>query len=63
VFETYVEPLLVPSLKLRQVKVMDSLSSHKVFRLELAEETNRQLHLLSPYSRALNPTVESFAGF
>jgi transposase len=62
VFETYLERVLVPSLKPGQVVVMDNLSSHKGGRVrELIEGQGCQLLYLPPYSPDLNPIEEAFA--
>jgi len=62
VFETYLEGVLVPSLRAGQVVVMDNLSSHKGGRVkELIEERGCKLVYLPPYSPDLNPIEEAFA--
>ena len=62
VFETYLEELLVPSLKAGQVVVMDNLSSHRGKRVrELIEGKDCELLYLPPYSPDLNPIEEAFA--
>jgi transposase len=62
VFETYLEELLVPSLKAGQVVVMDNLSSHRGKRVrELIEGKGCELLYLPPYSPDLNPIEEAFA--
>src|SRR3712207_209850 len=62
VFETYVEKVLVPSLKEGQVVVMDNLSAHKAERIrELIEEWGCELLYLPPYSPDLNPIEEAFS--
>jgi transposase len=62
VFETYLEKVLVPSLKAGQVVVMDNLSSHKGSRVrELIEGRGCELLYLPPYSPDLNPIEEAFA--
>ena len=62
VFETYLEELLVPSLKAGQVVVMDNLSSHRGKRVrELVEGKDCELLYLPPYSPDLNPIEEAFA--
>ena len=64
VFETYLEEVLVPSLKAGQVVVMDNLSSHKGSRVrELIEGRGCELLYLPPYSPDLNPIEEAFAKF
>ena len=62
VFETYLERLLVPSLRPGQVVVMDNLSSHKGERVrEIIEGKGCELLYLPPYSPDLNPIEEAFA--
>ncbi len=62
VFETYLERLLLPSLKRGQVVVMDNLSAHKGPRVrQLIEERGCELLYLPPYSPDLNPIEEAFA--
>jgi transposase len=59
VFETYVEKVLVPSLRAGQIVVMDNLSAHKPKRVrQLIEERGCELIYLPPYSPDLNPTIE-----
>jgi transposase len=62
VFETYIELVLAPELKLGQIVVMDNLSSHKGSRVrELIEGRGCELLYLPPYSPDLNPIEEAFA--
>ena len=62
VFETYLEGVLVASLRPGQVVVMDNLSSHKGGRVrELIEERGCKLLYLPPYSPDFNPIEEAFA--
>jgi transposase len=62
VFETYVERVLAPSLRVGQVVVMDNLSAHKGDRLrELIEARGCELLYLPPYSPDLNPIEEAFS--
>jgi transposase len=62
VFEAYLERVLAPSLKPRQMVVMDNLSSHKGSRVrELIEGRGCELIYLPPYSPDLNPIEEAFA--
>jgi transposase len=62
VFETYLEHLLAPSLRLGQVVMMDNLSSHKGGRVrERIEGRGCQLLYLPPCSPDLNPIEEAFA--
>ena len=53
VFEVYIQKVLVPSLRRRQVVVMDNLSAHKGGRVrELVESAGCELlSLPPPYSR------------
>ena len=62
VFETYIERVLVPSLREGQVVVMDNLSAHKGSRVrDLIEQRGCQLIYLPPYSPDFNPIEEAFA--
>ena len=62
VFETYVEKVLLPSLRRGQVVVMDNLSTHKGARIrELIERVGCELLYLPPYSPDLNPIEEAFS--
>ena len=62
VFETYVEKVLLPSLRRGQVVVMDNLSAHKGARIrELIERVGCELLYLPPYSPDLNPIEEAFS--
>jgi transposase len=62
VFETYLEGVLVASLRPGQVVVMDNLSSHKGGRVrKLIEERGCKLLYLTPYSPDFNPIEEAFA--
>ncbi len=63
VFETYVERMLAPSLRYRQLVVMDNLAAHKGQRIkELIEERGCELVYLLPYSSPdLNPIEEAFS--
>jgi transposase len=62
VFETYVERVLLPSLKGGQVVVMDNLTAHKGDRVEeLIKERGCTLLFLPPYSPDLNPIEEAFS--
>jgi transposase len=62
VFETYVERVLVPSLRRGQVVVMDNLSAHKGERIrELIEGRGCELLYLPSYSPDLNPIEEAFS--
>jgi transposase len=62
VFETYLEKVLVPSLRRGQVVVMDNLSAHKGERVrELVESVGCELLYLPPYSPDFNPIEEAFS--
>jgi transposase len=63
VFETYLEGVLVASLRPGQVVVMDNLSSHKGGSSQRAhvEERGCKLLYLPPYSPDFNPIEEAFA--
>jgi transposase len=62
VFETYVEKVLVPTLRAGQVVVMDNLGAHKPKRVkELIEERGCELLYLPAYSPDLNPIEEAFS--
>ena len=62
VFEAYLERVLAPSLRPRQVVVMDNLSSHKGSRVrELVEARGCELMYLPAYSPDLNPIEEAFS--
>jgi transposase len=62
VFETYVEKVLLPSLKEGQIVVMDNLSAHRPKRIgELIEHKGCELLYLPSYSPDYNPIEEAFA--
>jgi len=62
VFETYIEIVLVPSLRQGQVVVMDNLCAHKGERVkELVESAGCKLLYLPPYSPDLSPIEEAFS--
>jgi transposase len=62
VFEAYVERVLAPTLRTRQVVVMDNLSAHKSKKVgELVEARGCELRYLPPYSPDFNPIEEAFA--
>ncbi len=62
VFETYVEKVLVPSLRAGQIVVMDNLSARKPKRIrELIEQQGCELLYLPAYSPDYNPIEEAFA--
>ena len=62
VFQTYVEDVLLPTLRRGQVMVMDNLSSHKGERVrELIEAKGCELVYLPPYSPDFNPIEGAFS--
>ena len=62
VFEAYVQRALAPTLRPRQVVVMDNLGTHKGERVQkLIEERGCELLFLPPYSPDLNPIEEAFS--
>lgn len=62
VFETYLEDVLLPTLKSGQVVVMDNLSAHKGERVrELIEAKGCELVYLPPYSPDFNPIEQAFS--
>jgi len=62
VFETYVEKVLVPSLRAGQIVVMDNLGAHRPERIrELIEQRGCELLYLPAYSPDYNPIEEAFA--
>jgi transposase len=62
VFETYLEEVLLPTLKEGQVVVMDNLSAHKGQRVrELIEGKGCELVYLPPYSPDFNPIEQAFS--
>jgi transposase len=62
VFETYIEKVLLPSLRHGQVVVMDNLSAHKGERIrELLESAGCELLYLPPYSPDFSPIEEAFS--
>jgi transposase len=62
VFETYVEKVLVPSLRAGQMVVMDNLSAHRPKRIrQLIEGHGCELVYLPTYSPDYNPIEEAFA--
>jgi transposase len=61
-FLTYVEKILVPSLKPGDIVVMDNLAAHKVDGVRaLIEAVGARLVYLPPYSPDLNPIEMIFA--
>jgi transposase len=62
VFETYIEKVLLPSLRHEQVVVMDNLSAHKGERIrELLESAGCELLYLPAYSPDFSPIEEAFS--
>jgi transposase len=62
VLQTYLEDVLLPTLKRGQVVVMDNLSAHKGERVrELIEQKGCELIYLPPYSPDFNPIVGAFS--
>jgi transposase len=62
VFESYIEKVLLPSLRHGQVVVMDNLSAHKGERVrELVESADCELLYLPPYSPDFSPIEEAFS--
>ena len=62
VFETYVEKVLMPSLRAGQIVVMDNLGAHRPRRIrELIEQQGCELLYLPAYSPDYNPIEEAFA--
>ena len=61
-FETYVEQVLVPSLRAGEVVILDNLSSHKGDRVrKLIEGVGCSLLYLPPYSPDFSPIEEAFS--
>jgi transposase len=61
-FETYIERVLLRSLRPSNVVIMDNLSSHKSQRVrDLIEATGASLLYLPPYSPDFNPIENAFA--
>jgi transposase len=61
-FEAYVESFLAPTLKERQIVVMDKLSAHRGEKVrKLIEARGAQLWFLPSYSPDLNPIEEAFS--
>ena len=62
VFETYLERVLVPSLKPGRIIVLDNLSAHKGGRVkEIVEARGCELVYLPPYSPDFNPIEQAFS--
>jgi len=61
-FETCVERVLAPDLRVGQVVMMDNLSAHKSERVrELIEARGCEVLYLPPYSPDYNPIEEAFS--
>ena len=61
-FLTYVEQVLVPTLKRGMIVVMDNLPAHKLPGVRAAiQATGARLLLLPPYSPDFNPIENAFA--
>lgn len=61
-FEAYVERFLAPTLKERQIVVMDKLGAHRGEKVrELIEARGAHLWFLPSYSPDLNPIEEAFS--
>jgi transposase len=61
-FRTYVEKVLVPTLKLGDIVIMDNLGSHKGKAVrQLIRSAGAKLFLLPKYSPDLNPIEQVFA--
>lgn len=61
-FRLYVETILVPTLKPRDIVIMDNLGSHKGHAAHQAiREVGAHRLLLPPYSPDLNPIEQAFA--
>ena len=62
VFETYLERVLVPSLKPGRIIVLDNLSAHKGGRVkEIVEARGCELVYLPPYLPDFNPIEQAFS--
>jgi transposase len=62
VFETYVQKVLAPGLKVGQIVIMDNLGAHRPKRIrELIEQRGCELIYLPAYSPDYNPIEEAFA--
>ena len=60
-FETYVEKVLVPELRIGDIVVMDNLSSHKGAGVrQRIEAASAEIRFLPPYSPDLNPIEMAF---
>ena len=63
-FLTYVEQLLVPTLKPGDIVIMDNLPAHKPTAVRRAiEKAGAELRFLPPYSPDFNPIEMAFSKF
>jgi len=61
-FHAYVEQFLVPTLRKRDIVIMDNLSSHKAVSVRKAiEAAGAEVRFLPPYSPDLDPIEQVFA--
>jgi len=61
-FRAYVDQILVPTLKHRDIVIMDNLGSHKSKAVRNAiKQAGARLWFLPPYSPDLNPIEQTFA--
>jgi transposase len=61
-FETYVERVLVPELRMGDIVIMDNLTSHKgMMTRQRIEATGARLLYLPPYSPDFSPIENAFA--
>jgi len=61
-FETFVQRVLLPTLRPGQIVIMDNLSSHKTDKVEqLITSVECQLVFLPAYSPDLSPIEEAFS--
>ena len=61
-FRTYVEQVLVPTLKPHDIVILDNLGSHKGDAVRrMIRATGARLFFLPPYSPDLNPIEQVFA--
>ena len=63
-FETYIEHVLLPTLRPRDVVIMDNLGSHKGKAIrDMIRKAGAHLHFLPAYSPDLSPIEQAFAKF
>lgn len=61
-FKTYVEQVLCPVLKTKDIVICDNLASHKMSGIkELIESVGAEIRHLPPYSPDLNPIEMAFS--